>query len=82
MSYNKRGMDPQIKLLATVKPSTRNEDVEIMTFSYRLALFEAVFIVNLPEEGQDKVPVYVKHKVNEPQQHDESHERASESDAS
>jgi len=53
--------DPQVVVMGTLKESNSSD---VITFSVRLALFEIVCIVTVPEQGTKTAPVYVKFKVN------------------
>jgi len=55
--------DPQIVLEGRFK---KGPNSDMVTFSLMDAdgLFERVFIVTIPPEGEERSPVYVKHKVN------------------
>jgi hypothetical protein len=58
--------DPQIITTATLK--TNKAGGELLTFTIRLGFFQLVCIANIPEEGQDEAPVYVKFKVSTPRE--------------
>jgi len=60
--------DPQITTTGTLKEN--GVGGEIITFTVRLALFELVCIVNVPEEGEYRAPVYVKFKTIRPKHED------------
>jgi hypothetical protein len=62
MAYHE---DPQITTTGTLKESSAGG--EIITFSIYLALFELVCIVNVPPDGTDQAPVYIKFKTRRPQ---------------
>ncbi len=53
--------DPQIKVTGRLKKGTNND---LITFSIPLGFFEIVCIANIPFEGTDEAPVYVKFKVH------------------
>ena len=55
-----RTNDPQIKLTGTLK---QGEHTDTIVFSLRFLMFELVFIVTIPPEGETHAPVYVKHKL-------------------
>ena len=62
---NGHDCDHQIKLKATVKQTATGG--EILTFPLYLGPIEIVVIANIPEEGRDSAPVYVKFKFKAPQ---------------
>jgi hypothetical protein len=53
--------DPQIKVTGRLKKGANND---LITFSIPLAFFEIVCIANIPFEGTDEAPVYVKFKIH------------------
>lgn len=61
--FRKKTDDPQMTVEGTFK---QGEKSDIIVFSVPLALFEIVCIVNIPNEGQTKAPVYLKFKVARP----------------
>lgn len=64
MSSNTANNDPQIVLRGKLKSTDKSD---IIVFKLRLALFELVFIVTVPPEGEDTAPVYVKHRIRRPE---------------
>ena len=61
--FPRRQQDPQIVVTARVKEGSKGE---LLVFSIPLGLFELVCIANIPAEGENEAPVYVKHKVRRP----------------
>ena len=59
-----RTNDPQIITTGYIKRS--GVGTELITFNINLALFQLVCIVNIPGEGEEKAPVYVKFKARFP----------------
>ena len=59
-----RTNDPQIITTGYIKKS--GQGTELITFNINLALFQLVCIVNIPGEGEEKAPVYVKFKARRP----------------
>lgn len=61
-TFNKiKTNDPQIKVTGRLKKGTNND---LITFSIPLGFFEIVCIANIPFEGTDEAPVYVKFKIH------------------
>lgn len=61
-TFNKiKTNDPQIKVTGRLKHGTSND---LITFSIPLGFFEIVCIANIPFEGTEEAPVYVKFKVH------------------
>lgn len=57
--------DPQITIEGRFK---RGEKADTITFHYRMnEIYELVCIVTVPPEGDERAPVYVKHKCHQPE---------------
>ena len=61
MALTNKTHDPQIVVTGRLKQGEKND---IVTFSIPLGWMELVCIVNLPYEGTDKAPVYIKFKIH------------------
>ena len=60
--------DPQLTVTGRMKTTASGS--EILVFSVKLAFFELVAICNIPEEGCDTAPCYLKFKIATPRPHD------------
>ena len=58
-----RTNDPQLVLDGVVKETSYGE---MIVFSLPLALFEVVFLANIPPEGQETTKIYAKFKIRKP----------------
>lgn len=62
-SDRRRTDDPQITVRSTVKETSKGE---MLVFQFDLGLFQIVCLANIPDDGEESAPVYVKFKVGRP----------------
>lgn len=60
------GKDEQVIIEGIIKPCRNNSDREIITGTLQLGLFQIVLIVNVPQDGEERVKIYCKFKVAPP----------------
>lgn len=60
---------PQIVVTGRIKEN--REGNELLCFDVRLGPLTLVCIANIPDEGEDSAPVYIKFKVHTNQRHQE-----------
>lgn len=63
MPIPNRTDDPQITVSGQIKPTREGE---MIAFQFNLALFTIVCLVNIPGEGEQRAPVYIKFKLRNP----------------